>query len=615
MPATVTINGGLSRRVIRVSAVVAVLVCLVLGAALASTPTAAAQPTPTPTPTPTPALSPAAAPSTVDPAPSTPVTCFPGSLQFECQTSITTPPAAPTGVPPCAGPGCIPQPTTLSPAPSGPGTGQPAASDGGDQPCGLNNIGGCVANGVNDFFRGAVKDALNPLLTLLSNTLLTTPTPDSLPRIGELWDGSWQILLVSYAMLILLGGIVVMSYETLQTRHGIKEILPRVIVGFLSAALSLWMATQATSLANALSQSVMGGGLDANTAGDTLRNLILGPLNALSGGIFITFMGLTLAGMLLVLLVTYIVRVALTLILITAAPIALMAHALPQTEGLAYWWWKAFGGCLAIQVAQSLTLIVAVKVFLAPGGFTVFGPTLSGLVNILVALALCYILIKIPFWILGSLRGSGRRSFVGSLIRGYLAYKTFGLLRGRGGGKPPMRGGGQDTEPEPDPYAKARTTPSGQYMLPLDVKRVPRPPSQRHRTAPPPRSRSANRGTQLALPLDGEWPENKPRLGRDGQYQLPLQVQRQPKPKPPPAPAQKSAPRPRGRQLKFPADGQWSENRPRLGRDAQYRLPLDVQRARKPEPPPAPPPPTRPARGRQLALPLDLPKVRPPTTG
>lgn len=71
----------------------------------------------------------------------------------------------------------------------------------------------------------------------------------------------------------------------------------------------------------------------------------------------------------------------------TGVPIALMCHALPQTEGIACWWWKAFGGCLAIQIVQSLTLVTAMKVVLASGG-SPFGPTRSGLVDLLVALAL-----------------------------------------------------------------------------------------------------------------------------------------------------------------------------------------------------------------------------------
>lgn len=235
------------------------------------------------------------------------------------------------------------------------------------------------------------------------------------------------------------------------------------------------------------------------------------------------------------------------------------------------------------------------------------------MIQFLVALALCYVLIKIPFWILGSLRGGGGRSLVGSLVRGFIAYKTFGLLKGMGsgGGKAARSRGGQKSAEPPDPYATTRATSNGQYMLPLEgVKRgrLPKPPHQRYAPKPTRRSRPAQQGKQLELPRDGEWPENKPRLGRDGQYQLPLNVQRQPKPKPAPEPPseRKSSTGPRGRQMTFPLDGEWPENKPRLGRDGQYRLPIEVQRVRRTVPPPEPPKPTRPAtRGRQLKLPAD----------
>ena len=540
--------------------------------------------------------------------PSTPVTCFPGSLQYECTHPSTSP--AP---PPCAGEGCIPQPPTAAP-PTNPGTGQPGngGNDGdGEADCGITDIGGCITNAINAFFRGIVTAALNPLLDLLSTTLLTTPTPDSLPRIGELWTNSWQILLACYGMLILIAGILVMGYQTLQTRHSIKEIAPRIVVGFLAGALSLWVATKGIQIANGLAQAVMGGGLDASSAGETLRNLTLSSLN---GGIFIIFIGIFLAGMLVVLLVTYVVRVALTVILIAGAPIALMFHALPQTEGIAKWWWKAFGGCLAIQVVQSLTLITAMKVFLAPGGFTLFGPTVSGLVNLLVALTLCYILFKIPFWVLSSIKGSGGRSTLGSIVRGFIAYKTFGLLGGRGGGgrkQRPSGGGGRGGNGgggrgPADPYAHTRTTADGQYMLPMAGIRRNRP-AAKPKPAPAPKPK-AGPGRQLALPLGDDWPENKPILGRDGQYRLPIDAGRV-KPTPPPAsPNQPGGRRRGGQQLELPFDPYRGN---RATRSGQYPLPLDgVRRTSRPlTPPPATPPP-RPASpaGQQLRLPLDLPK-------
>ncbi|MBA0127294.1 hypothetical protein H0B56_17225 [Haloechinothrix sp. YIM 98757] len=235
------------------------------------------------------------------------------------------------------------------------------------------------------------------------------------------------------------------------------------------------------------------------------------------------------------------------------------------------------------------------------------------MVNLLVALALMYILVKIPFWILGSVR-SGGRSFIGSLVKGVIAYKTFGLLRGLGGSSggrgagPAPRGGPTPSGPT-DPYASTRATPSGQYMLPLHGLTRQRAAQSTRRPGPTssPRPRRRGRGRQLSLPLDGEWPEHKPRLGRDGQYALPLDVQRQraPKPAADSPPLSSAGSRSRGRQLRFPASGEWPENRPRLGRDGQYRLPITAQRVRRPTPPSPPPTPPWPARGRQLKLPAD----------
>ncbi|MEV6712722.1 hypothetical protein AB0M48_11850 [Lentzea sp. NPDC051208] len=527
----------------------------------AVSPAAAAQPAPPTNQPPLPI-------PTVDPDP-----CGPGSPPLPIctlPTQTTTSPTTPST--PCSGEGCIPQPGTTTTPPINPGTGQPGQGQETENDCGITDIGACITEAINAFFRGIVTEALNPLLDLLSKTLLTTPMPDSLPRVGELWDNSWQILLISYGLLVLIAGVIAMGYQTVQTRHSIKELAPRLVVGFLAGALSLWVATKGIQIANAGVEAIMGGGVEANAAGEMLRNLVLTSLN---GSNWISFIGIVFAALLVALLVTYVVRVALTIILIAGAPLVLMFHALPQTEGIAYWWWKAYGGCLAIQLGQSLTLITAMKVFLAPGGFTIFGPTTSGLVNILVALALTYILFKIPFWVLSSVRGGG---LIGSLIKGFLAYKTFGLFRGGGGGPKPRPsgggrggngGGGPSGGGSPNPYANARTTANGQYVLPLPGVRRTRPtgkPTPKTKAGPAPKS-SGPQGRQLALPLGDDWPENKPVLGRDGQYRLPLDVQRT---TPPPAP---------------PAGTDAGGRRSRAAGGKQLELPLDPYRAGHPPEP------------------------------
>ncbi|MCE7009906.1 hypothetical protein LWC34_44945 [Kibdelosporangium philippinense] len=433
-----------------------------------------------PLPTPPPSSSTSTPNLPIPTGPPTSVTCFPGSLQYECLNQTTTTPR-----PPCTGEGCIPQPPS-SPPPSGPGSGQPVPPGEQEDDCGLTNIGACITEAINDFFRTLVEAALNPLLDLLGRTLLTTPTPDSLPRVGELWHNSWDILLVSYGLLVMIGGVLIMSYQTLQARYTVKEIAPRLVVGFVAGALSLWVATKAIQIANGLSQAVLGDGMDPARASKALTELVLGSLT--NGGMWLVFIGLVVAVMLVLLLITYIVRVAITIILIAGAPLALMGHALPQTEGIAQWWWKVFGGCLAIQVGQSLALVAAINVFFTPGGFTLFGPTVSGLVNLLIVLALLFILFKIPYWFLSPMR-SGGRSLLSSLVRGFIAYKTFGLLgrmsRGHGGSAQPRRlapsapNGGSDGKAwsQPLPWWSWRRRRAAKWirpdanMLPLKLRR------------------------------------------------------------------------------------------------------------------------------------------------
>ena len=301
-------------------------------------------------------------------------------------------------------------------------------------PCGVLNVSGCVSESINSFLRQAVTDVLNPSVALLASTLLTTPEISHLPRVGELWDSSWQILLSCYALLVMLGGLLVMAQQGVGSRYAIREMLPRLACGFLAGAGSLLAAGAAIRVANTVSVAVVSGGVDPDTAARGLGQVLLGTVTDRGG--FLVLLLAAMAGVLLIAVLTgYLVRVSLTIILVAGAPLALMWHALPQTEGVARWWWRAFGGCLAIQIVQSLTLITALRVLLVPDGLvvSVFGasPTAAGLVTLLVTVALLYILWKIPCWVLATVGGPhGGGSVIGSLARGYLSIKTAGVLRG-----------------------------------------------------------------------------------------------------------------------------------------------------------------------------------------
>ena len=316
---------------------------------------------------------------------------------------------------------------TTTPTSPAPGDGSVSVS-GGTQPSpGLFDITGHITAAIDSWFRDLVTTALNPVLTLLGHTLLatpnvTTPGPGPQGRVAQLWQMTEGIADAFLVLFVLVGGAIVMGHETVQTRTAIKDVLPRIVVAAITVNASLSLAGLVISTANSLSQAVMGQGVDPAQAAVVIRQLVLGALAG--GGIFVVLLGGVVAVLAIVVLATYIVRLVVVIVLVVAAPICLVCHALPQTEGLAKLWWRAFLGALAVQVAQSLVLITALRVLLASGGPANLGiASTGGLVDLLVSACLCWVLVKIPGWVSRSVFSSRGHSGVGRVVRDVVIYK------------------------------------------------------------------------------------------------------------------------------------------------------------------------------------------------
>jgi hypothetical protein len=296
---------------------------------------------------------------------------------------------------------------------------------------GFIDIGARVRDAVNGWFRDLAASALDPLLDLVSRTILATPDLTAASsRVHDLWWVSAGIANTCFVLLILAGGVLVMSHETVQTSYSVKEIAPRLILGFLAANLSLFVTGQAIPLANALARALVGSGTDPDHVRTTLKTLALAPLDSSSG--LLVLIAIALAVMALLLVATYVVRVSLLIVLIAGAPLALACHALPSIEGLAQLWWRAFTGCLGIQVAQALVLGMAVRVFFEADRDRVLGLGGSGhLVDLIVVGCLLWLLLRIPIWVARLVVGR-RGSTLVRLARSYVIYRGFRSIGGRG---------------------------------------------------------------------------------------------------------------------------------------------------------------------------------------
>ncbi len=281
-------------------------------------------------------------------------------------------------------------------APARPGT--PAAeaiSLPGTGGCGLLDFGCYVSNAITSWFAGLVKSAVNPLLSLIGRTALSTPQPGSIAAVQNLWSTGLGIADACYGLLVLVGGIIVMSHETLQTSYSAKEIAPRVVIGFVTANLSMVLMSKAIDLANGLSAAFTAGGVSPQSAATSLMNTLGNSIS--SGGIFLILLALAGVVLALVLAAVYVIRLMAVVLLAAAAPLCLALYALPQTAWAARWWWRALTAALAIQVAQGLVMTAAVQVFFSPGWLP--GDISSTLGQTLITLCLLYILMRIPFWV------------------------------------------------------------------------------------------------------------------------------------------------------------------------------------------------------------------------
>ena len=210
-----------------------------------------------------------------------------------------------------------------------------------------------------------------------------------------LWSTGLGIADACYGLLVLIGGIIVMSHETLQTSYSAKEIAPRIVIGFVTANLSMVLMSKAIDLANGLSAAFTAGGVNPQSAATSLMTTLGNSIS--SGGIFLILLALAGVVLALVLAAVYVIRLMAVVLLAAAAPVLLALYALPQTAWAARWWWRALTAALAIQVAQGLVMTAAVQVFFSPGWLP--GDISSTLGQTLITLCLLYILMRIPFWI------------------------------------------------------------------------------------------------------------------------------------------------------------------------------------------------------------------------
>ncbi|MDA0565153.1 hypothetical protein LG943_12625 [Streptomonospora sp. S1-112] len=317
----------------------------------------------------------------------------------------------------------------------------------------------------NGWLTGLVADFIDAHLVLFAMGLLTTPDPTT--GVRQAHTGALMVANASFVLVVTLAGVLVMANPTVQSSAGVKELAPRVVLAFLAANASWLVCSVLADMGNALTVGLLEGAAQPEAVAQAIERTLQDPLGEL---VLVVLLTVVAALLVLFFAVAVIVRVMLWLLLTAAAPLALVCHALPQTEGVARLWWRAMGALLVIQVAQALTLRVLTQVFLVrreadfltdPAG------TADSMLDVIVLITAMYVLVRIPFWAFRQVfntRGSPLvrvvRFAVGALVLrnvGRALATAAGRTTprpgaGRGGrpGPPPPRGGpGRGPAPRP----------------------------------------------------------------------------------------------------------------------------------------------------------------------
>src|ERR1035441_9340471 len=85
--------------------------------------------------------------------------------------------------------------------------------------CGFLDVSCEIGNAITSWFAALARDALKPLLTLVGETLLSSPQAGAIPAVHAMWTTSLAIADSAYVLLVIIGGGIGRGPETPQTPY------------------------------------------------------------------------------------------------------------------------------------------------------------------------------------------------------------------------------------------------------------------------------------------------------------------------------------------------------------------------------------------------------------
>ncbi|GAA1445951.1 hypothetical protein [Nocardiopsis tropica] len=252
---------------------------------------------------------------------------------------------------------------------------------------------------ITQWFHGLVVGVLDPLLGWVAGKLFATPGPTA--GVTAVWEGVSATANALYLLLVLAAGFVLMAHHSVQAQYGAREVLPRLVVGFVASNASLNVVGLAAEASTAVARAVGDDGIDAGAAARHLSSRST-PFLADETSAVVLFL-LVLVVLLVLWVVVEIVRVVIVVLLMVGGPLMLMFHGLPQTNRVAQMWWRTLAAVCLVPVAQAIAFVALTRVFFEGDTRALFGVVHivrgeADLFDLFLLLVLVYVQIRIPVW-------------------------------------------------------------------------------------------------------------------------------------------------------------------------------------------------------------------------
>ena len=275
---------------------------------------------------------------------------------------------------------------------------------------------------------------------------ILTGTPPDLTYAHELVRQAWMVVwaITTGALVVILGwmGLTLIMSEHLGSRQtGWREMVPRLVLGLVAAASSLWWCALVLDVADAVSGFIA---VSLNvTPGDLLRAPLDTFLRAVQAGSvgmaqLLALLYLVYGFFVLYVIVQMVLRLALIDILLALAPIALGLWILPHTAGWGRHWLRLFMTTVFQQAVQLIALALGIGFLNEFASVAAFEPVQDLIWKLLMSLAFVYMATRVP-----SMMGNAGTfdSWLSMLYFGMnlpasmmRSAKTIGLMSGAAGG-------------------------------------------------------------------------------------------------------------------------------------------------------------------------------------